>query len=317
MPNILSQKILSTVVYYDILDYPLTVFEIWKYLMKMPNFPALPAGRQCQMSNEEESCSLADIIKELDSGEIKEKIESYRGYYFLRGKKGLVEQRIERNKISEEKYKIARRAVWFLRFSPFIRMILISGRLAMKNADKKSDIDFLVCLESGHIFTGRSFVTLIAHLLGKRRYGNKIANRICLNYFITASSLEIETQDLFASSEYFFASPIFGWEYFQKFRRANGWIKKYHENYSSAEAADLKMVNDDFFSRLIRGIGEWIFGFDFLEQKLKSWQTKRIMNDPRTKKAGSLIVADDNSLVFLPDPQGPGVFEKFRERMES
>ncbi|HAI74046.1 MAG TPA: hypothetical protein DCS28_03320 [Candidatus Moranbacteria bacterium] len=301
MPNSLSKKILSTIAYYDILDYPLTVFETWKYLI----------GEQ-----QNKKINLREIILELETDEVKKNIESYRGYYFLRGRKDSVKQRIERNKISEGKYKIARRAVWFLRFAPFVRMILVTGRLAMKNVDKKSDIDFLVCLESGHIFIGRTFVTLITHLLGKRRYGDKITNRICLNYFITASSLEIETQDLFASSEYFFAVPIFGFEYFQKFRQANGWIKKYHENYIPAEIANLKVIQDDFFSRLIRKVGELIFGFNFLEQKLKTWQTERIMNDPRTKKSGSLIIADDNSLVFLPDPQGPKVFEAFKKKMK-
>lgn len=305
MPSILPKKILSTIVYYDILDYPLTVFEIHKYLIKISNI-------QYPISNEDKSCSLADIIKELDNDEVKKQIEQYHGYWFLRGRKDLVTQRIERNKISEEKYKIARKVVWFLRFAPFVRMILITGRLAMKNADKKSDIDFLVCLESGRIFTGRSFITLIAHLLGKRRYGDKITNRICLNYFITTSSLEIEMQDLFASSEYFFAVPIFGFEYFKKFQQANGWIKKYRENYIPKNMPNFKLIEDSFFSRLIRQIGEFIFGFNLLERILKTWQTKRIMNDPRTKKAGSLIVVNDNSLVFLPDPQCPKVFEKFK-----
>ncbi len=297
------KKIIKTIAYYDILGYPLTVFEIWKYLISEQG---------------QNKITLADIISELETEEIKKNIEEYRGYYFLRGRKNLVMQRIERNKISEGKYGIIKRAVWFLRFAPFVRMILVTGRLAMKNADKKSDLDILVCLESGRIFTGRSFVTLIAHLLGKRRYGNKITNRICLNYFITTGYLEIETQDLFASSEYSFAVPIFGFEYFQKFQQANSWIKKYHENYTPEKTANLKLIKDSFFSRLIRQSGEFVLSagwrINFLEQKLKSWQTKRIMNDPRTKKAGSLIIANDNSLVFLPDPQGPKVFEEFKEK---
>ncbi len=43
---------------------------------------------------------------------------------------------------------------------------------------------------------------------------------------------------------------------------------------------------------------------------------KRIANDPRTKKAGSMIIANDEMLVFLPEPQSPEVFEKFKERLE-
>lgn len=308
MPNSLSQNILSTIAYYDVLDYPLTVFELWKYLIS--NEQAVNSSLR------EGRVMLADIINELENEELKKQIETYRGYYFLNGRKDLVAQRIYRNKISEEKYRIIRRVVWFLRFVPYVRMILATGRVAMKNADQKSDLDLLVCLEKGRIFIGRSLVTLAVHLLGKRRHGKKVTNRICLNYFITTNSLEIEMQDLFASSEYFFAVPLFGFHYFKKFSQANNWIGKYHKNYMPARTPGLKLIKDSYFSKSIRSIGEKIFNFDFLEQRLKKWQVKRIEADPRTKRSGSLIVADDNSLVFLPEPQGPKVFEIFKSRME-
>jgi len=328
MQNNLSQNILATIAYYDVLDYPLTVFELGKYLISNPAYaqaPAYvetsagePAGRQQTVNSEQEKSKVAivDIINELEKEELKKKLETFRGYYFLPGRKDLVAQRIERNKISEEKFKIIRRVAKLLRFVPYVRMILVTGRVAMKNADKKSDLDLLISLEKGRIFTGRTLVTLVVHLLGKRRYGKKITNRICLNYFITTNSLEIEMQDLFASSEYFFAVPLFGFDYFQKFQEANSWIGKYHENYLPARLPNLKLVADNYFSKIIRTAGEKIFGWDFLERKLSSWQIRRINADPRTKKAGSLIVADDKSLVFLPDPQGPKVFEAFKLRME-
>ncbi|MCX6761674.1 MAG: hypothetical protein NTY33_02415 [Candidatus Moranbacteria bacterium] len=304
-----SQNILATIAYYDVLDYPLTVFELWKYLIS--------SQKSANSEQQEGKAMLVDIISELETEELKKQIETYRGYYFLSGRKNLVAQRIERNKISEEKYRIIQRVAWFLRFVPFVRMILVTGRVAMKNADRKSDLDLLICLEKDRIFTGRTLVTLLVQLLGKRRYGKKITNRICLNYFITTNSLEIEMQDLFASSEYFFAAPFFGFEYFKKFQAANSWIAKYHKNYTPAKMANLKLIADNYFSKSIRSAGEKIFNFNWLEQKLKIWQTKRIAADPRTQKAGSLIVANDDSLVFLPEPQGPKVFEAFKEQMEN
>jgi hypothetical protein len=308
MPNPLSQNILATIAYYDVSDYPLTVFELWKYLI---------SDQQSVNNNQKkDKVALIDIINELENEDLKKQIETFRGYYFLPGRKNLVAQRIGRNKISEEKYKIIRRVVQFLRFVPFVRMILVTGRVAMKNAARESDLDLLVCLEKGRIFTGRTLVTLAIHLLGKRRYGKKITNRVCLNYFITTHSLEIEMQDLFASSEYFFALPLFGFDYFQEFQRANSWILKYHENYFPAKIPSLKIISDNYFSKSIRSAGEKIFNFNFLEQKLKAWQTKRIALDSRTNMPGSMIVADDNSLVFLPEPQGPKVFEAFKMRME-
>jgi len=306
--NSLSQNILATIAYYDVSDYPLTVFELWKYLI---------SDQQSVSSDQKKNkIMLVDIVSELETEDLKKRIETYRGYYFLPGRKNLVAQRIERNKISERKYRIIRRVARFLRFVPFVKMILVTGRVAMKNADKKSDLDLLICLEKGRIFTGRTLVTLVTQLLGRRRYGKKITNRICLNYFITTESLEIEMQDLFASSEYFFAVPLFGFDIFQEFQRKNSWIAKYHENYTPDSVANLKLITDSYFSKLLRGIGEKVLDFDFLEQKLKAWQTKRIGLDPRTNRPGSMIVANDDSLVFLPEPQGPKVFEKFKERME-
>ncbi len=83
MLNILSKKILLTVIYYDILDYPLTSFEIWKLLI----------------NGNEEKYSLFDVIKALENDEINRYIEEYRGFYFLSGRMKLVKERIKNNKL--------------------------------------------------------------------------------------------------------------------------------------------------------------------------------------------------------------------------
>lgn len=313
MSDWLAKKILTTVTYYDVLDYPLTSFEIWRYLITKDYL-------SCELENEgsSSSCTLTEVVTCLMEDEkLKSKMETKNGFYFLRGRSALVRERIRRNKLAQEKYAIVRRVVCFLRFVPFVRMIGVTGRLAMKNTEKKSDLDFFVCLEAGHIFVGRTLVTLAVHCLGRRRHHAKIVDRVCLNYFVTTASLEIETKTLFASSEYSFMLPIFGLEYFRKFQTENcAWIREYRGNFVPAEMGNAKLVEDNALARLARQAGEWFFGSLLLEQKLKKWQTKRIADDPRTKKAGSLIVADDCSLVFLPDPQGPKVFEEFAKRLE-
>ncbi len=308
MPAELEQNIFATICYYDVLMYPLTLFEIWKYLM-VENY-------QENVENLQTKICFSDITNSLEKNFLKDKIENYQGFYFLRGQKMLVSERISRNKLSEKKYKRIIKVVRFLRIIPFVRMIGVTGRMAMKNAQEKSDLDLFIILEKEHIFTGRILVTLATHILGVRRYGKKIANRICLNYFITTGSLKIGTQDIFSSSEYFFILPVFGFACFKKFQKANNWIKKYHKNYVPIELPVLKTIEDNFLTSHIRKIGESFFGGKFLEEKLKKYQTNRIMNDSRTKNPGSLIVADDDSLIFLPNPQGPKIFENFKRRLE-
>lgn len=303
MLNNLSKNISSTIAYYDVMDYPLTAFEVWKYLIKN------------QSSEEKEPCSLAEVIKELESEDIKQYSEEFNGFYFLIGRKNLVEQRIKREKTSQKKLKIIKRVVWWLRFVPFVRMVAVTGRVAMKNADEKSDLDLLIALKVGKIFTSRILTTLMVQLLGKRRYGQKITNRICLNYFITDESLEIDAKDIYASSEYNFMFPLFGAEIFQKFQKANAWISDFKINYQADEVFGQKIMADSCWSKNIRKVGEVIFSFDFIEKNLKKWQLKRIMNDPRTHQRGSGVSASDQALVFLPDLQGPKVYGKFREKM--
>lgn len=304
MQGALSKKILTTLVYYDILDYPLTSFELWKYLIR-------------HNGAEKKEYKIEDIIAELENEELRKKIEEYRGFYFLKGRQDLVQQRIENNKIAEKKFKRVRRIVKILRFIPFVRMVSVTGTLAMKNTEKSSDLDLLVVLKYGHIFTGRTLVTLVTHMLGVRRYGRKISNRICLNFFITDESLKVNIKDLFSSSEYYFIWPMFGEEVFRKFQEENDWIGAFRENYVLEEIANLKLIKDDRFSKIIRNLEEKVFSFRFVENWLKNWQTKRIQRDPRTHFDGSMVMADDNALIFLPEPQGPKVFEKFQKKMNN
>jgi hypothetical protein len=305
--NQLYKSILATVVYYDILDYPLTSFEIRKYLISYNIEKKEGDGKKN---------SLTEVINALESDELQKHIEQYQGFYFLRGRRKLVDERIEKNKLSEEKFKIAKRIARLTRFVPYVRMIAVTGRVAMKNAERKSDIDFLVVLEKGRIFTGRTLVTLLIHLLGRRRHKMKIKNRICLNYFISTDQLEIGQKDLFSSSEYSFIVPLFGRETFSDFQRSNGWIKKYKPQWQEDAICNLKIIKDTRLPRLFRLIGEKIFSIDFVEKRLKIWQTKRIADDPRTHFPGSLVLASDTELIFLPKPQGPGIFQKFKEKLD-
>jgi predicted nucleotidyltransferase len=316
MLNQVATNILATINYYDVLDYPLTSFEIWKYLLKYQKLIRQPVDKDQKSIETDGSYSLFEIIKTLEEDGIKKYIEQLHGFYFLKGRGELVDQRIERNKISERKYKIFRRVVFWLRLVPYVRMIAVTGRMAMKNAEPKSDLDLFVAIKGGKIFTGRTLVTLLVHFMRRRRYSHKITDRICLNYFISDSELEISVKDLFASSEYFFMLPLFGQETFRRFQKENIWIKDYHPNFTENEMDNLKMLEDNFFTKNIRRVGEFIFQASFIESNLKKWQVQRIERDPRTHLEGSLVMADDNALVFLPSPQGPKVFEKFREKLE-
>jgi len=300
----LLKNIFNTILYYDILNFPLTSFEVWK----------------CLLANN--SCTLGEVIDALESNELENCIEEFRGFYFLKGRKNLVANRIQHDKNSIEKFEIAEKAVRWLRFVPFVRMAALTGTLAMKNCEKDSDIDFFVILEERRIFTGRLLVTAMVHILGKRRHGKKIKNRICLNYFATTGNVEIQRQDFFAANEYSFIYPIFGFKIFQKFCEANtDWIKKIKPNWKIpklkpaqyfVEHTKISGVIQNSFENLINAL--W---GDRIESWLKKKQISRIERNPLTHEKGSYIEYTDENLIFLPDPQGVRVEKEWQRRLES
>jgi len=306
MSDNLTKNILATIIYYDGLSYPLTAFEVWKYLIRTDYYT---------QKDSHKAVSLFEIIKQLTGQEIASYIGQKNGFYFLKGRECLVEKRIARSKISSVKLKRLRRIAWLLRVVPFVRMIGVTGGLAMKNASVKSDWDLLIVLKYGKIWTGRTLVTLAVHFLGKRRWGQKISNRICLNYFVTDQSLEVITKDLFSANEYMFLFPLYGWETFHRFQMKNSWIKNMKPHYDLCEIIPLKTLEDSWCSRKIRSFGEFVFGFAWLENYLRKIEKRRIMKNPQTNKEGSLVYANDDALVFLPNPHGPKIFEQFKEKV--
>ncbi|HEX8974834.1 MAG TPA: hypothetical protein VF817_05145 [Patescibacteria group bacterium] len=303
----LQKSILATVAYYDGLKYPLSAFEIWKYIIR-----ADYSSNEGQIAQP----SLSEVIFCLQQESISRNIENQDGFYFLRGRKDLVAKRIESGKISAVKIKQLRRIVKWIIYVPFVRMVGVTGRLAMKNAQQGSDWDLLVVIKDGHIWTGRTLVTAAAHILGKRRHGKKVADRVCLNFFVTDESLEVITKDLFSASEYMFLLPLWGWETYQRFQVNNAWIKDMRPSYMPSELAPIKEIVDSGFAKKCRAVGEEILASRSLEKWLKKIEKKRIMKNPKTHQEGSLVYADDDALIFLPNPHGPRVFEEFKEKME-
>jgi len=170
-------------------------------------------------------------------------------------------------------------------------------------------------LQHGKIFTGRLAVTLMTHILVKRRHGRKICNRICLNHFVT-DNFSISIKDIFSSHEYAFLVPVFNETAFVEFQKNNEWIRKYKINLEF-NANNLKLVPNSSLSIFAQKLTEKFLQNDSIEHFLRKWQKKRIERNPKTRQMGGVILTDDSELAFWPnfENQGPKVFDKFQEKL--
>ena len=174
--NIILKKILETIVYHDLFDFPLTVQEIH---LTMPIRADLP-----------------EVVSALDSNEAIEKIGKKDGFYFLKGREEITVLRRNRFDLAEKKYKLVRRFFRFARFAPFLRAVFICNTLSRSNARDNSDIDLFIVTAPGRIWLTRLFVTGLAALL-RRRPTDKISkDRLCLSFFITSDSLALRSHSI-------------------------------------------------------------------------------------------------------------------------
>ncbi|MBP6889417.1 MAG: hypothetical protein KBC19_02380 [Candidatus Moranbacteria bacterium] len=297
----LSKDIIETVTYYDVLEFPLSVFEIWKHLVTLTE-NARPS-------------SYFEILTIVKGECARGVIEECCGFYFLPGRELLVRKRIQREKISVAKLKRVKRLARLIQYVPYVRFIGSTGSLSLKHGDIESDWDLFVVLRAGKIWTGRVVLTGFLFLLGKWRHGRHVRNRACLNYYVADTNLEIGTQDLFSAHEYRFMIPLFHYALFQRFELRNRWIVRFKPNFSLSEIPTLWSV--PYQKDTVRSFFEKWFDRWNIESALAVWQKGKISRNPKTHWKGSYIEASDRALVFLPRPRGPRVYEAFKNRLSS
>ena len=200
----------------------------------------------------------------------------------------------------------AKLAALILELTPFIRMVGLNGSLARGEANEESDIDFIIIVKEDRIWTCRAFSLVLMAIFGLKRYPNKIKGRICLNLYQTEDHLELscKTKDLPRFHSYTLALFNQNMTY-ECFRRENNWIRQFGKNFvfDSVKPSSLGQI---FFIILypIRWFFELVFDLifnDWGENTLKKYQTKRIMNDPRTSQAPlGAIFLSDTELRFHP-----------------
>lgn len=299
----LRKNILATLAYYDVLEYPLTAFEVRKYLMNYHS------------QGESEIVSLQEVREKLHELAREEKVVEHKGFWFLPGSQGRVAVRIAREKVSIGKLKRMRRLVSLVRFLPFIRMIGATGSLSLRHGTRGSDWDMFIVLEERALFTGRMILTLFLQLIGKRRHGIKVVDRACLNYYTGSKSLTIRLQDWYAAHEYQVMIPLFQTFGGDVFYRANTWLLDFRGQAHLPIAAHRLQLMDTVNTKKWRTVLEKLSFSPWLEKQVAVFQKKKIAKNPYTNQEGACIIADEHSLVFFPNPRGPKVFEQFQKRL--
>ena len=210
-------------------------------------------------------------------------------------------------------------AAKLLQLVPFNQGIILNGSLACNEVKESSDIDILVVVKDGRIFTVRFFINILLSIFRLKRPSNDTkphVGKICPNYFMTESFLTIpmgrgDKIDQYCANCYGNAVLVFGEKSTMlNFRLKNTTLFKLNQLEISPRFVALLSSHFPITkNKLLLGlakVSEFVlrgsFG-DQVERFLKKLQVAKIETDPRTKKYPDLIRYNDQELRFHPPKQ--------------
>lgn len=207
----LENGILQAVWYADVFNFPLTATEIWRNLFKIK-------------SSEKEVIDTLHGSKLLGG-----QLHQEEAFYMLPGQQKLVQIRRRRAAASARLWERARYYGAVISQLPFVRMVAVTGALAVNNSEADDDIDFLVVTEPGRLWLARAFTILVVKMAARR------GDLICPNYFLSDQALALPERDLFTAHELAQMVPLSGFDVYRQMMAQNSWAREIMPNMKAIE----------------------------------------------------------------------------------
>jgi hypothetical protein len=205
----IERAIVNTVSYVDAFDYPLTAAEIHRYLVGLPLSPE-------------------KVQQALGHGPlIRDRLGHADGFYMLPGREDMADLRRQRQAVANRLWPEAARYGSLIAHAPFVRMVAVTGSLAVNNVTHE-DIDYLIVTANDRLWVCRAFVILIVRWAARRGL------ELCPNYFLTERALRFSQQNLYTAHEVAQMVPLNGRLVYETLRRVNAWTYRYLPNAAGA-----------------------------------------------------------------------------------
>lgn len=271
MPD-LSWSLVTTLAYADVFDYPLTAAEAHRYLI----------GRQASFE------AVRDRLEELAGLGLA---AGRKNFFALPNREQLVDVRRERAVVSAGLWPEAQRYGQWLAGLPFIRMVAVSGALAVDNAGSSADIDFFLVTEPGRLWLARAVTIAVVRVASRRGV------TLCPNYLISTQVMRLGDRSLFAAHELTQMVPLSGMAVYHELRRLNGWTADILPN---AVGPPRQIAHEPG-----RGVGTWLAErtlraglFDALER----WEmTRKVRKLSVESAAGEVLPTGSPEASFCAD----------------
>jgi hypothetical protein len=150
-------------------------------------------------------------------------------FYTLEGREAIVEVRLRRAKVAAAMWPRARRYGLTIANLPFVRMVAVTGALAMDNVESGDDYDYLIVTRPARLWLCRAIIIGLV-VKPAARHGDEV----CPNYLLSERALVLEERNLFTAHELAQMVPISGWSVYRRLRDLNPWVEEFLPNASDS-----------------------------------------------------------------------------------
>lgn len=255
-----EKAVTNCLLYYAVFSYPLRANELFE--------------------NSAVTCSRAQFESLLE-GLIRKGLMRRFGDFFLSAgaEDSQVTRRVHGNAGARDIMDTARRFSRKIASFPFVRGVFLSGALSKNYFDEKGDIDYFIVTEPNRLWVCRTLLILRYKIMqaSRRKFW-------CVNYFISADSLEIPEKNSFTATELAHLLPTYNYQFYLSLMESNAWYRNYFPNKPLRDDKSCVSIRAGVFKRflelLFSGWGSWLDSL-LLKITCRHWRKKfPDMSDP-------------------------------------
>lgn len=258
----LEDSILRTLLYADVFNFPMTLAEIQHFLI---------ASAPTTEASIERTLAQSERLREL--------VTCVNGYFMVIGRESLAEVRDTRERASQALWADAQQYARWLGRLPFVRMVALTGALAVHNAVENDDIDYVLVTQAGRVWLARAFAIVVVRLARLRGV------QLCPNYVLSERALVQDLRSLYMAHEIAQMIPMVGLEVYQRMRGENAWVSGHLPN-AYAPLYPQVVGEDGVFWRWLRQFGEALLG-GAVGDRLEVWERERKLRRFAERAQGS------------------------------
>jgi len=277
-------------------DYPMTRFEVWKWMIKP-----------------ERSFGLEEVYRALDESEwLQKKTQSNNGFVAMKGVGDAVDQVINRQERfldAVRKFQLLRRATYYFRILPGVRAVSAVNTLSWWHTTPESDIDLYIIVKPKHIWSTR--LLLVAPFAAlKLRPREGAVHPFCFSFFATNDSLQLDSLQL--KEDYYLAFwsktlvPVLDRDgVFESFASTNRWASSVLPNATRREQHPYHTA---------RSTPSLPIQSSFIDPACRALQRSRLPNEIQERaNKDSCVVVSDQMLKFHHNDRRAEYRDRFKE----